>query len=201
MKYARTLAIATTVAGILGGTSAALAFPGFANAHLNLRSGPSTHYPIVATMDYGARLEVHGCLEDVTWCDVNWGELRGWASADYIDVDETTAVKPLPLARNDIGIPIVTYEAVDAVIPTFVGTIVPVNAYVEAIEPPVEVTSYVTAQVIDTVHVTGEVVVGAVVPETVPLYAVPQSKYTFANLNGQNVLVTNDTRQVVYVYR
>ncbi|MEQ8699591.1 MAG: DUF1236 domain-containing protein [Roseitalea porphyridii] len=201
MKYARTLAVATAVAATLAGSQAAFAFAAFSNANLNLRSGPSTHYPIIATTNHKDPLNVTGCLEDVTWCVVQWGGTEGWAAAAYIDVDETDGVKTLPLAKNDFGIPVVTFTAVDAVVPTFVGTVQPVNAYVEAISPPTAVTAYVSEQTVDTVHVTGEVVVGAVLPEKVPLYAIPQSKYTFARVNGQNVVVDNSSRQVLYVHQ
>ncbi|MCB1496106.1 MAG: DUF1236 domain-containing protein [Bauldia sp.] len=201
MTYPRFLTIAATAAAVFVGGEAALAFVAFSNADLNLRSGPSTHYPIVATTNHKDRLDVSGCLEDVSWCVVSWGGVEGWASAEYIDVDETDGVKTLPLAKNDMGIPVVTYTAVDAVQPTFVGTVTPVSAYVEAISPPAAVTAFVSAQTIETVHVQGEVVVGAVLPETVPLFAIPQSKYTFSRVNGQNVVVDTSSRQVVYVHR
>jgi len=200
MKYARFLTIAATTTVVLAGAEVALAFVAFSNADLNLRSGPSTHYPIVATTNHKDRLDISGCLEDVSWCVVNWGGVEGWASAEYIDVDESDGVKTLPLAKNEMGIPVVTYTAVDAVEPTFVGTVTPVNAYVTAITPPAAITAFVSAQTIDTVHVKGEVVVGSVLPETVPLFAVPQSKYTFSRVNGQNVLVDTSSRQVVYVH-
>ena len=82
----------------------------------------------------------------------------------------------------------------------FVGQIETVNEVVTAITPPQQVSAYVSEQTVDTVHVQGEVVVGAVVPQDVPLYAVPQSKYTFTRVNGVNVLVTND-RQVVHIFQ
>jgi uncharacterized protein YraI len=200
MKYARSLTMATAVAGVLAGSQAALAFAGFANSHLNMRAGPGTNYAIVTVINHNDRLEVHGCLKDISWCDVNWGELRGWAAGEYIDVDESDGIKVLPNAGSEIGIPIVTYTAVNAVEPEFVGTVVGVSALVEAVSPPAAVHAYVTEQTVTSVLVTGEVVVGAVVPTTVPLYAVPQSQYSFTRVNGQNVLLNNE-RKVVYVYR
>ncbi len=201
MKYARSLAVATAVAGTLAGGQAALAFTAFSNADLNLRAGPGTQYDVVATTNHDDQLDVRGCLQDITWCDVSWGQIQGWASADYLDVDASAGVKTLPLASNGMEIPIVDYKAVDAVVPEVVGKVDTVNTYVEAITPPTEVSAFVSAQTVDTVHVTGEVVVGAVVPEKVPLYAVPESEYSFTNVNGQNVLVKGDSRQVVYVYK
>lgn len=164
-----------------------------------LTCGPGTNYAVVTTINHKQPLVVHGCLKDITWCDVNWGELRGWADAHYIDVDETEGIKTLPNAADDVGIPVVTYTAVNAVEPEFVGAVVGVNEVVQAISPPTHVNAYVSEQTVSNVLVTGEVVVGAEVPTTVPLYAVPQSEYSFTRVNGQNVLL-NNSRKVVYVY-
>lgn len=70
-----------------------------------------------------------------------------------------------------------------------------------AIVPPPTVLSYVPAQAVAPVIVTGEVVIGAILPTAVPLYAVPEWPYQFTSVNGQNVLVEPSTRRVVYIYR
>jgi len=201
MKSTRLLAAATAFGFVLAGSQAAFAFTAVSSAHLNLRSGPGPQYPVVATIGHDDKIDVHGCLKEVTWCDVSWGDQRGWASADYIAYDTDKGPKVLPLAGDAIDIPLVTYEAVDEVVPEFVGEVRAVNGFVEAITPPKMVSAYVSEQTVDPVLVSGEVVVGAVLPETVPLYAVPESPYHFAMVNGQNLLVEKDTHKVVYIYR
>ena len=37
----------------------ALAVPGYSTAHLNLRTGPGTQYPVVGVMEYNVRSEHH----------------------------------------------------------------------------------------------------------------------------------------------
>ena len=52
------------------------------------------------------------------------------------------------------------------------------------------------------VDVDGEVVVGAGVPDTVTLQAIPEyDEYQYAYINGQPVLIDPSTRQIVYLVR
>ena len=201
MNSARLLAAATAFGFILAGNQAALAFTAVSSADLNLRTGPGPQYPVAAMIGRDDKLDVQGCLKEVTWCNVTWDGQSGWASADYIVYDGGNGPQVLPLASDEVDIPLVTYEAVDEVAPQFVGTMTPVNGVVEAITPPTMVSAYVSQQTVDPVFVSGEVVVGSVLPETVPLYAVPELPYHFAMVNGQNVLVEKDTHKVVYIYR
>lgn len=45
---------------------------------MNLRAGPNRAYPVVAQVDAGAPLDVHGCLDGWSWCDVSFEDSRGW---------------------------------------------------------------------------------------------------------------------------
>jgi len=201
MKSVRLLTAATAVGFVLAGIPAAFAFTAVSSADLNLRTGPGPHYPVVAMIGRDDKIDVRGCLKEVTWCSVNWGDQSGWASADYIAYDGQNGPQVLPLAGDEIDIPLLTYEEVEQVAPEFVGTVERVDGVVEAISPPTMVSAYVSEQTVDPVFVSGEVVVGSVLPETVPLYAVPESPYHFTTVNGQNVLVEKDTHKVVYIYR
>jgi hypothetical protein len=71
----------------------------------------------------------------------------------------------------------------------------------ELVEPTPEVTTFVTSNQVQPVFLEGEVVVGAVVPETVVLTPVPNYAYSYAYVNGQTVLVDPGTRAIVYVVR
>ena len=199
MKFRYIALLSTTAAAVLAASQAALAFTATTTNNLHLRTGPGEQYPVITTIVSKDDVEVHGCLQGVTWCDVNWGDVRGWASAEYIAYKTDQGVELLPMAGDAIGIPTVTYTAVDAIEPEFVGTFETVDAEITAVSPPQQVSAYVTEQNVDTVYVKGEVVVGAVVPENVPLYAVPESEYSFTRVNGHNVLIDN-SRQVVHIF-
>jgi hypothetical protein len=89
--------------------------------------------------------------------------------------------------------------AVGGVIGAIVGT---------AIDPPdPAVVTYVATQSVPPVVVEGQLVVGATLPATVPLYMVPADVYPAANgqlyayatVNGQRVIVDPNTRVVVAI--
>jgi uncharacterized protein YraI len=204
MKRTQAILAVSAVLTAIVLSAPALAFTSFSTAHLNIRSGPGPQYPVVAMINYNDRVEVSGCLQDVSWCAVTAGGVAGWAAGEYLAYDAPGAVVQLPTAGDALSIPVVTYQAVDAVVGTPVGAIIGVAAGAPpplAIVPPPTVLSYVPAQAVAPVIVTGEVVIGAVLPTVVPLYAVPESPYQFTSVNGQNVLVEPSTRRVVYIYR
>jgi hypothetical protein len=66
--------------------------------------------------------------------------------------------------------------------------------------PPAEVRTYVTANRVEPVQLSGTVVVGEPIPETVVLHPVPQYEtYSYAYVNGAPVIVDANTRTVVYM--
>jgi hypothetical protein len=64
---------------------------------LNLRTGPSTQYPVVLSMPTGSPVYVFYC-GDVTqpWCYVNFNGYEGWASARYL-TQNPPYVSPQPV--------------------------------------------------------------------------------------------------------
>ena len=54
---------------------------------LNVRSGPSTGYDILGTMENGQTVPVTGRAADNSWLQVNANGLSGWSSAAYLNVN------------------------------------------------------------------------------------------------------------------
>lgn len=52
--------------------------------NVNLRTGPGTQHYAIMVLPVGARVEVYGCLAGYTWCDIAWGNNRGWVSSRYL---------------------------------------------------------------------------------------------------------------------
>jgi uncharacterized protein YraI len=202
MTNSRLISVAAVAVGIAVLSGPASALTSFSTSHLNLRTGPGTQYPIVGVMNRNVPSELHGCLADYSWCSVTVAGVSGWASAEYLVMDTTGQIEHVGSDGKKLGVPVIVAEGVAAVEPVVaVGAIVgPGRATVEVVAPPAEVLSFVSTQQVASVAVTGEVVVGAVVPAVVPLYAVPESPYRFASVNGQNVVVDQNS-QVVYVHR
>jgi uncharacterized protein YraI len=79
--------------GLAAAVAAALTFPTIAGAQnftavvpleLSIRAGPGPGYPIVAVLPANASITVIGCIDGLSWCDVAYGQIRGWACADYV---------------------------------------------------------------------------------------------------------------------
>jgi uncharacterized protein YraI len=178
----------------------ALAVPGYSTAHLNLRAGPGTQYPVVGMMEYNVRSDITGCLADYSWCAVAVAGLTGWSSAEYLVVDKGGEV--MQITGPDSGIPVVEAEGIaEVVAPASVGVLVGANGHIAAIVPEPAVVEYIAATPVNPFAVEGEVVVGAVIPAAVQLYEVPGSVYGYTIVNGMKVLVDVKSRSVVYIYR
>lgn len=65
-------------------TTAAFAANALVTTDLHMRTGPSTGYPIVATMPEGAVVHVAGCARGYNWCRVDWNGYRGWTAGSYL---------------------------------------------------------------------------------------------------------------------
>ncbi|ESR27311.1 SH3 domain-containing protein [Lutibaculum baratangense] len=94
----------------------ALAVPGLAHAasaiataDVNLRAGPSTGYPVVTVIGGGQNVEVNGCLQSYTWCDVTYRGARGWMSANYLAYLEGGR-RYTDRVPARIGAPIITFS-------------------------------------------------------------------------------------------
>ena len=82
----------------------------FASKDVNLRAGPSTDYPIIATLLAGASIAVQGCLEDYSWCDVVAEPYRGWVYAGNIAYSYQGSDVPVISYGAAIGIGILAFS-------------------------------------------------------------------------------------------
>ena len=64
--------------------AAAMAEQAITTTAVNLRAGPDADYPLVRWVPEGTAVEVHGCLADYRWCDVEVYNDRGWMAASYL---------------------------------------------------------------------------------------------------------------------
>lgn len=89
----------------------ASAAEGYSTANVNMRAGPSTSYPAVAVIPLGESVEIHGCLADVPWCDVEFYGGRGWVAGRYVQaVYQSRRVYVGPEYYRPLGIPTVVFS-------------------------------------------------------------------------------------------
>lgn len=89
--------------------TAVFAAPGIVTQSAGLRAGPGPGFPLVDRIPGGARVNVHGCLNGVAWCDVSWSDERGWVSSQYLEYLYRNSYVYLPDYVDQIDVPIVPF--------------------------------------------------------------------------------------------
>jgi len=89
--------------------SSAFANEGYLTSSVSLRAGPDSSYPRVVRLHGGTTVEIEGCVDDLSWCDVSDGEDRGWVSANYLQEEYEGRRVLVPSYGVRIGIPIVGF--------------------------------------------------------------------------------------------
>lgn len=215
MSFAKTLLGASALT--LFAVPAFAAMSVTATTDLNVRTGPGPDYPVASVIGNNQSATLDGCIENSKWCQVTVNGTTGWAYSEYLVADHSGQATVVYQNYQTIGVPAVTYDGPEGALAggatgAVAGALVagPVGAAVGgvagaaiggAVDPTPETRTYIQANPVDPVYLDGEVVVGSTVPQDVRLYDVPDAKYRYVYVNGQEVLVAPDTRQIVYVYR
>jgi uncharacterized protein YraI len=109
--FQRSIYAASALSAALLWSAAADAAPGNVTDSVNMRTGPSTQYPVITTITAGAPVEVFECE---SWCRVGFAGTYGYVSANYISGGFTEPAprpyyqsrayyQPEPLYEPDIG--------------------------------------------------------------------------------------------------
>jgi SH3-like domain-containing protein len=199
-------------------TSAAIAdFSATTVTDLNVRAGPGPEFEVIGVIGANTAVPVQGCMEGSKWCAVSHGGAQGWVYSDYLVADFTGTQVVLTDRSAEMAVPVATYSGPAAAVSGAVGGAIvgallggPIGAAIggtagavagATIDPSPEVHTFVTSNPIDPVYLEGEVVVGAMVPETVMIAPIPEYEYAYVYVNGVPVLVEPATRRIVYVFR
>lgn len=215
MKNSLLSATVAAIAVALPGS--AMALPATATVDLNMRSGPGPQYGIIGTIAANDTVEVIGCLPNSFWCQVSAVPGQGWAYGRYLTAHVAGEQVVIVESRDVLELPRVEYEvtggtAVGGAAGAVTGAVVggPVGAVVGGVaggvggtvlDPPDRVRIYVLSNRVEPVLLESEVVIGATVPESVELYAIPDYRYRYIYVDGEPILVDAGTRRIVHVYR
>lgn len=193
----------TTAAVLALATPAMAATSASVTTDLNVRTEPTSSSQVVTTIPANETISVEACLESRNWCEVTYGDARGYAYADYIvaDLDGQSVrvrqnVGPLGVALNAVGGAVETVTDTTSSIIRGTG-----EAIADVIDPTPEAVQFVRDNPYETTRLRGEVVVGSGLPGSVRTENIPDYEYDYAYVNGEAVLVDPSSRRVVYVIR
>ena len=79
-----TVAAAVLLAGAALLPGAAHAASGYTVGRVEMRAGPDFDYPTVQVIRDGRRVDIYGCLNDWSWCDVGYRSDRGWVDGGHL---------------------------------------------------------------------------------------------------------------------
>jgi uncharacterized protein YraI len=211
--------IGLSAASMLFATTASAATMASAVTDLNLRAGPGPNYQIVDVIDANGEVTLEGCLEQANWCQVSWNGQQGWAYGEYLTTQLNGNVVAVYPNRTELETATVTYDteseeagalalgsigaaagalAVGGPAAAVAGAIIGAGAGA-AITPEETTITYVRENPVEPVFVNGELITGAVVPQEVQVYQVPDAPYSYVNLNGRYVFVDPGTREITYI--
>jgi uncharacterized protein YraI len=106
----RRLLVHSLGAVLLASLGLASAQDAYTTRPMNVRAGPNRDYPLVAQLDAGAPLDVHGCLDDWSWCDVSFEDSRGWIYAGGVSFVYEGQRVPLYSYGPHLGLPVITFS-------------------------------------------------------------------------------------------
>jgi uncharacterized protein YraI len=102
--------LAASLVATVAAPSLAAAQDAIVTTDLNMRAGPSTSFPVVDVLPESSPVDVHGCVDGYSWCDVSSRGNRGWVSANYLSYVAGGSYVPLIEYTTEIDIPIITYS-------------------------------------------------------------------------------------------
>ncbi|CAN7238616.1 DUF1236 domain-containing protein [Mesorhizobium sp. LjRoot246] len=168
---------------------------------LNVRAGPGPQYPVIGVLAAGQSATLNGCIENSKWCTIAEAGGRGWVYSDYVTADIGGSRVVLTERRSSVAV-VSPPDDIGSYSTDYTGAIIASDPVVDVIpRPPAEVRTYVSTHRLDPVYLDGEVVTGAILPDTVELREIPDYNYRYVYVNGQPALIDPDTRRIMYVVR
>ncbi len=108
--FRKSIAAAVLVAGAAFAPAAANAATGYTTQPTELLAGPDEDYPVIRPVGGDRRVEIFGCLNDWSYCDVGYRSDRGWIDGRDVVVDYRSRRTSLYNAGAYVGIGFVSFS-------------------------------------------------------------------------------------------
>src|ERR1700761_1470226 len=95
---------------LLIGSAAAMAQNAMTTDGADLYAGPDNSYPVVAQLDPNTPIQVNGCLDDWSWCDVAVQDNHGWMYSPDITYQYQGGYVPLYNYAPSLGVPVLSFS-------------------------------------------------------------------------------------------
>lgn len=95
---------------LLAFSAAAMAENAVTTDIARVRAGPDGSYPEVGELDANTPLQVMGCLDDWSWCDVVFGPNRGWIYSPEISFQYDGGYVPFYSYAPTLGVAVVPFS-------------------------------------------------------------------------------------------
>jgi uncharacterized protein YraI len=106
--------VAVLVVGIAFGLAhGARAYEAYITSGAALLAGPAPDYPPVADLSPGEPVQVYGCLDGYSWCDVSFQGYRGWFDGRLLAYPYQGIRVPLAGFGGQVGVPVVIFSLED----------------------------------------------------------------------------------------
>ncbi len=91
-------------------STAAEAARAYTTDTITVFGGPSPEYPPIFNLYPGTPVEVYGCIQGWTWCDVSFEGNRGWAYGEQLDYPYQGRRVPIYGFGYRLGLPIIGFS-------------------------------------------------------------------------------------------
>ena len=82
----------------------------YTTSPVNIEAGPADDYPSLGSFGPGTPVTLYGCLDGWTWCDVSYGDVRGWVDGEALAYPYEDQRVPIATYGPELALPIVTFS-------------------------------------------------------------------------------------------